>query len=271
MSWRTRFSVLAAVCLFLASSASAAILVSTTLPGQSIGPDMYRLSDRARFEGTFFSPFPVGDLAWDGSALLIGSESTGMIARTDQRGGLLSLIYTPATSILGLAVDSQGNLYVAEGGSNRLFKLDSAGRLLDIRFMPQQIRALGITASDDLIFTRPSGSSSRTPFDVVFWDFDTGEVSNFASTYVRVSGITALGADVLLSGSTTNDGDETSLGLFSSTGTFIEELGGPAHVRSITSHAPEPGTALLMGLGLAGLGRVGGRRRGETRSHPTLP
>ena len=266
---RVLLAALVVSATLVAPLASAAIIVHSTgssscCSGSSDDPDVYNLDDDGQFESFFFSPFDVGDLAWSNSGLLVGHEDSGTIARVDERGGLLGLISTGVNRIDGLAVDSTGDIFVAEDGSNRMFRLNSAGTFLDLRFMPLQIESLGVDSSNNLIFAERTGTSSSSTFDIVRWDYDNGvEVSRFSTNLRVVYGLTGLGDDILAVGreSSCCSSSPSQIFRFGASGALVDAINGPQNMGSIAAHAPEPGTALLMGLGLMGLSRTTRTRR----------
>ncbi len=250
---------------FLSPSASAAIIVGTTdnFSSSSNDPDVYVLDDAGGFESYFFSPFRIGDLTWSArESLLVGHESTGTIAEVDTTGGLINLFYTPADGISGLAQGSDGRLYVSEDNSNRLFTLDQAGNVEDITFMPTTITALDITLDGELVFVRSTGTSSFDPKEVVFWDPDLGEISSFSIDLRYTFGIAVQDETIMVIGGSSSSSSATQLiNTYSMDGTVLGSVNGPRNARTITAHTPEPGTALLIGAGLVGLG-LRGRRSG---------
>lgn len=271
MFTRLAFSTAISISFLLAPLASAAI-IAEVYPGsnQSLPqPNLYVLSDEAEFESYFFSPISVCDLAWYSNSLFIGHSRSGAIAQTDARGGLINLIYTPVPSIDGLAIASNGQIYAADGTSNRLFKLDETGQLLGISFMANRITSLGITAGNDLVFARRTGTSSYSPYEVVFWDFELGEQSTFETTLANVTGLTVVDGEILVAGAVSSSyRAPTAIHRYSATGTLLGSVTGPQNLGSIAAHAPEPGTAILMGIGLSGLSYGGRRRKAGQAAQP---
>src|SRR5262245_31981464 len=125
MIMRSLVGLLFVALVSLSSSGASAVpsterLVAVTSSYYSSAgkPDTYLLTQQGGFEGWFYAPFTVGDMASRGHELLIGHQDSGTIARMDLDGGLVGLINTPLSQIGGLAVASNGDLFVSEENSN---------------------------------------------------------------------------------------------------------------------------------------------------------
>jgi outer membrane protein assembly factor BamB len=220
-------------------------------------PDMYSFDAVGQFEGFFFQPFSVGDLAASNGELLIASSNSGTIARVDSGGGLLGLISTPADRIDGLAVASNGDLYVAEYSGNQLWRLDSSGNFLDMAFVMDDIQHLGIDPNDNLVYSRRSGTSSSSPLELVVFDFELGVQTTTPTEFRRIGGLAvdALGLFVV-AGTTSSyySSIVNTVVYLDASGAEVSRFVGPSGIESLAVvTTPEPGTGTLLGASLAAL------------------
>jgi hypothetical protein len=238
-------------------------LVAATTAGypyyNTVNPDTYLLTQQGGFEGWFYSPFEVSDMASRGHELLAANNDSGTIARLNLDGGLVGLINTPANGIGGIAVGTNGDLFVSEDSSNQILRLNSTGNFLDMVFVPQPVGAMGVDSQDRLVYSVAHDPNSYNSLrDIVFFDFDLGQVVNTVNTQYR----SILGLDfsdtneILVVGSTEQYSSTAKISRLSLSGQSLGDILGPSNVRAITLvSSPEPSTALLVGLGLALLGR----------------
>lgn len=260
-------SLVAAFTLLVAGPAFAAPIVSgdvfVTTSQSSFSnptPDTYHLEEDGDFKGFFFAPISIGDVAMNNATdeVLFGSSNSGAIVRTDSRGGYLGMINTQASQIRGLAVGSNGDLFVADSTNNQLLRLDGNGSFRDLTFLPDTISALAIDANDTLIYARSTGGSSFNPQELVFLDFELGVVKTVLTTLRGITGIAVTHhGEILVAG---NDSSSCCSGSkifrLDGAGNTLGQLVGPSNVSGLaTAWAPEPGTGVLLGFGLVALAR----------------
>ena len=236
-------------------------------PFGSTKPDTYLLTQQGGFEGWFYSPFAVSDMASRGHELLVANGDSGTIARLNLDGGLVGLINTPANGIGGIAVASNGDLFISERGGNQILRLNSSGNFLDMAFLSQPVGAMGIDAQDRLVFSMLHDPNSfNTPLDIAFFDFGLGQIVSTVNTQYR----TILGLDfsdtneILVSGNTQSFSNITKISRLGLNGQALGDILGPSNVSAITLVvSPEPSTALLLCGGLLAFAT---RRRAAARA-----
>jgi DNA-binding beta-propeller fold protein YncE len=83
----------------------------------------------------------------------------------------------------GIAVDPQGNLFVADAGNHRVVKLDAQGRVV------QTIGGFGWSKEQ---FNRPSDVSARNGLDCFVADYNNGRIERFDKDLHWLSSLTSL-------------------------------------------------------------------------------
>jgi hypothetical protein len=229
-------------------------------------PNTYVLNQQGAFQGWFYSPFTPSDMASSGSTLLVANGSSGTIAKIGTDGGLVGLFNTPTAGISGLAVGSAGDLYVSVTNNREIMHLDSAGNVLGLDFTPSQVGAMGIDAKGELVFAAPSSNFGST--NLTFFDFNLDKIVSTVSTSfnsINALDVSSTG-EIWVAGVPYNNCCSQVLDRLGSNGQVLATLNGPPNVSAIAlvpspaAPVPEPSTAALMGLGLAGVALVQRRR-----------
>jgi hypothetical protein len=224
----------------------------------ALQPDVFHLDSTGDFKGFFFSPFAPSDIAVDKSGrVLFGSSQSGTLIATDTSGAFLGFVTTPATSVDGLAVASNGDIVVADG--NQLYHLSPQGQFIDLVFSPAvPSESLGIAPNGELVFPVAS-SQCCSNFSIGFFDLSTRELRTVPTPVRSIAALDVSEAgEIIVFGSTSTTSTSTTgffrLGL---DGSVLGQIAGPQNVNTIAvANLPEPCSALLTLAGLSILARL---------------
>jgi hypothetical protein len=231
-------------------------------------PNVYHLDPTGAFQGFFFSPFSPSDIAVDHSGnVLFASPNSGTIVETNTSGAFLGFIPTPVTNINGLAVAANGDLIVNNGST--FYQLDPHGNFLSLTFSPVQVgngnfgQSAGIGAQGDNVAVFPTAGSGGFPSneDIAFLDLTTGALTRVHTTLGSIFSVdVSENGDIFAIGSQQFFGSPSTIFQLDSTGAVLGQIGGPQNAIGLAvANLPEPGTAVLMGLGLSMLSLRGRR------------
>jgi hypothetical protein len=241
------------------------IVTTSSCCNNSTFPDVYQLDQTGAFKGFFFSPFQASDVAVNKSGqILFASQNSGTIVETDATGSFQGFIATPIPAITGLAVEANGDIIAADG--NQIYQLDPTGKFLNLIFSPVSINSsIGVDPNGNLLYPTSQCCFSAS---IGVLNLTTRTTSTIATGLSSISGldvdengnIWAIGSQNVLP---CNAGISGGCNIFEldSSGNILSSFVGPQGSNEIAvANLPEPGTALLMSVGVVGLAIV--RRRG---------
>jgi len=83
-------------------------------------------------------------------------------------------------------VASNGDLFISEDAENQILRLNANGNFLDMVFVAQPVGAIGVDSLDHLVYSVPHDPNSyNSLLDIVFFDFDLGQVVSTVNTQYR--------------------------------------------------------------------------------------
>lgn len=242
------------------------ILAAAFAPGTTLAATIYHTIQGSQLGvvdtdtgiATNIGPFGISSTfgnVFDHDGTMFASAGSSQLGTVDLNTGAISVLGPLPTSTYALEIDSAGTLY-ALGRNGILYSLDKgtgAGTA---------IGNTGISNAMDLAFDSNDNLYATVGGVLYSIDENTGAVTNSVSTSLGAQnmGIMFDANDVLWATLHISGSGLYTLDPVSGAGTLVHASGMAAPHGGDIAPIPEPGTALLMGLGLGGLSLAGRRR-----------